>query len=318
MAFEINNSNPIYDILRLLEQNHCINRVGINITEDNTYTANVDVIANVDAVNLIIEPYKNRLSNYKIGRNGAHVELSIVSKERSILNYKINKTVIFKSIYKDIVDIHKNCYIPTDIVPPLQIEKDSVVFIKRCESIYEDDGWTVRDIFDKLGVDVIFPSSWNYHVTNFQCKAWTPIVQIIQNLFPVPGVVVKTFGSFFMVVFGSGVSYGFDTLEKACIKTVSEKTMRLHLSVYGDVGKAKYFNSTLIEENEQGENDWWDPNKIKCGDRFESTLIDSNSEIKMEIIKNKLNGVFGVETMVVEKETDVRPSGYWHIPDEVQ
>lgn len=119
---------------------------------------------------------------------GALLTISAISTVTKAYE-KIANSAIFKTIPNDIYNLYISGIIPRSIQNPLDAP-DSEIFI-RTSDIYGTDGWTVQDILDTLEINAHVPSAFNYHVPQLTVTRGTPIISVLHNLLPIPGLLIE-------------------------------------------------------------------------------------------------------------------------------
>lgn len=223
----------------------------------------------------------------KISKTATGTNVTIVDKSGILANVKVPVSAIFKSVSEEVVKLHESKIIPTEIVSPIA-NPEAEVFIKSCQSLYEDDGWTVREILDVLDVKVYFPAAWNYHVTQLTVQAGTPVVSLLSNLFPFPAVTFSSLGKIIIV----GSSARLQPPANCTIVSQSEDTRYFHLTVIGQPGEVRY---------------------IRGGSRAGTFTEDDpeRSGSSITYILNLVGGVFGVSEQDTSIFSEDLPTSYW-------
>lgn len=130
-------------------------------------------------------------ANYTISswrEDGVITTLTAVSKVNNTFE-KIPTSAVFKTVPTEIYNLHKERIIAASIQNPLEAP-DSNVYIKQSD-IYGTDGWTVQEILDVLKIDAKVPSGFNYHVYQLSVTRGAPVISLIYNLLPIPGLVIE-------------------------------------------------------------------------------------------------------------------------------
>ena len=185
---------------------------------------------------------KYRITSWRV--DGVITTLSAMSTVSDTYE-KIETSAIFKTIPQDIYDMHISGVIPRSIQNPLE-SPDSTIYI-RGSDIYGTDGWTVQEIFDILGIDATVPSGFNYHVYQLTVTRGTPVISLLHNLLPIPGLVIErravfagpkgTIGSYYI-----NIAKGRGSFSGSQCKVVSKssKTTVYTPTIIGQLGEPKY------------------------------------------------------------------------------
>ena len=102
---------------------------------------------------------------------------------------KIQTSAVYKTIPQEIFDLHMSNIITRSMQNPLE-SPDSNINI-RASNIYGTDGWTVQEILDDLGIEATVPSGFNYHVYQLTVTKGAPVISLMHNLLPIPGLVIE-------------------------------------------------------------------------------------------------------------------------------
>jgi len=126
--------------------------------------------------------------------DGINVKLSLIN-EASYEEKKLLNTVIFRTVPTTLWDAAKlsiinNLIIPTIDNPDVELQTihDSTV------TPYGNGGWTNKSILETLASDyfssnIYIPSDFEYDIVELSVNTGTTLIQIVQNLLPIPGLV---------------------------------------------------------------------------------------------------------------------------------
>jgi hypothetical protein len=212
--------------------------------------------------------------------DGPLITLSAISTVTDAYE-KISTSAIFKTIPQDIYDLHISGIIPRSIQNPLDAP-DSTIYI-RSSDIYGTDGWTVQDILDTLNIDAVVPSSFNYHVYQLTVTRGAPIISLLHNLLPIPGLLIErnysaTAGSAsYYITIAKGYGYFYGTECK--IVGSSQKEILYSPTIIGQLGEPLYIDA---------------PNP--------SGIDTANLKCTFNLIK----GIFNIDESTVYSHTDTK------------
>lgn len=102
---------------------------------------------------------------------------------------KIPTSASFKTIPSDIYNLHMSGIITRSMHNPLD-EPDTLIYI-RSSDLYGTNGWTVQEILDTLRIDAKVPAAFNYHVYQLNITRGAPVISLMYNLLPIPGLVIE-------------------------------------------------------------------------------------------------------------------------------
>lgn len=102
---------------------------------------------------------------------------------------KIQTSAVYKTIPQEIFDLHMSNIITRSMQNPLE-SPDSNISI-RASDMYGTNGWTVQEILNDLGIEATVPSGFNYHVYQLSVTKGAPVISLMHNLLPVPGLVIE-------------------------------------------------------------------------------------------------------------------------------
>lgn len=194
---------------------------------------------------------------------------------------KIPTSAVFKTMPTEIYDLYISQIIPRSIQNPLDTP-DTEVYI-RPSNTYGTNGWTVQEILDTLKINAKVPSGFNYHVYQLSVTRGAPVISLMYNLLPIPGLMIErqintiadedTIASYYITVAkGSGYFSG-----NICKTVGSSSAIEMYSpTIVGLLGEPLY-----IEEVEQ-------PDDLPPPD-------DAPDAQGTSITLNLIGGVFGVD-----------------------
>ena len=125
---------------------------------------------------------------------GPHFTITAVSIISATYE-KIPTSAIFKTIPQPLYDLYTNNIILRSMQNPLEAP-DSNIYIRSTPDVYgAEGGWTVQDILDTLGINANVPAAFNYHVYQLTLTRGAPIISLLHNLLPIPGMVIERIGN---------------------------------------------------------------------------------------------------------------------------
>lgn len=220
------------------DSNCCgIKNISLSLNEDGSISASVtglpgDVYAVMNSI-MRVEDNAYTIDSRRI--DGVNITISATSDINDSYA-KIPKAAIFKTIPSDIYSLHMSGIISRSMQSPLEAP-DSDVYI-RWSDMYGTDGWTVREILKILHVDAEIPSNFNYHVYQLNVSRGSPIMSLLHNLLPIPGLVIERRHSRYYVSVADGHP-GFRG--NACqVIGASSKTKDYETVVAGTQGEPRY------------------------------------------------------------------------------
>ena len=164
---------------------------------------------------------------------------------------KLPTSAVFRTVPTEIYDLYLSQIIPRSIQNPLDTP-DTEVYIRPSDT-YGTDGWTVQDILDTLRIDANVPSAFNYHVYQLTVTRGAPVISLMYNLLPIPGLVIErqvswvseqgTLASYYITVAKGRGSFSGNTCKTVGSSSTTEHYMP---TVVGLLGEPLY-----IEEVEQ-------------------------------------------------------------------
>lgn|GEM_PF-4203434 len=184
--------------------------------------------------------------------NGGENEVSIVSEQdlvtKQSITYlvksemdsyvRINKSFSFRSIPNGLLAVYSHILMPKAIIPSIN-EPDLQIKVRPTDDVYGAEGWTVKEIFDELKLKVEIPAVLNYHVYELNVKAGTPVIAMLQTLFPFPGVNINRFGNSFYVNFSDKPSW--NKILYTCKKTgYTKQEVRYFNTIVGEMAEPLY------------------------------------------------------------------------------
>jgi len=233
---------------------------------------------------------------------GSHeLKLKSVNKVSNLLysytystdfSYRIQGNVRFKVIPKSVYDAlskyNQLAKLTADMSP---VSYPAKIFIKVAddETDYyaQNTGFTPDEIFKVFGINVIYPPSLKYRITELDIRSGLSIAALIHTIFPVPG----------------------------SINFLSKDTIEFSIAPHIIVDRTNIFNSESIEVTTSETYNFLvmgmqsEPRNItsEFGDSSTPetiTAIDENGNVvEMEVIKNKLGKVYKItkETYTIKK-----------------
>jgi hypothetical protein len=191
--------------------------------------------------------------------------------------HRIQSSGIFKSVPKPIYDLYESDIVHKSLVPPTY-DPDAEIYIRPTDDVYGAEGWTVKDILDELNLRVRIPSSLNYRVYEFNVRKGVPIVSLLQNLFPIPGLVVHNYNNYYYVSFPPGIPVpSNDLADMIC----SHEAHSVDTTTYGQ-----------LVVGMQGE------------PRYVIGLDGGTSDCGIDVTYNLVGGVFSVNKMTYSTVTE--------------
>jgi|WetSurMetagenome_2_1015567.scaffolds.fasta_scaffold47217_2 hypothetical protein len=162
---------------------------------------------------------------------------------------KLPTSAVFKTIPQEIYDLHISGVIARSMQNPLEAP-DSQIYI-RSSDVYGTDGWTVQDILDTLGIKAVVPSAYNYHVYQLSVSRGAPVISLMHNLLPIPGLVIERVSSvisgntiaayYISTARGTGNFYG-----TTCVLSGnSSRTVQYETTVVGLPGEPQYIDALV-------------------------------------------------------------------------
>ena len=244
------------------EDSRNLKSLTVSYNKDGSIYVTVTLMGSLDKIMDAFQSYD--VIRTAVTSTGATLTLRNVGD--SISTLKIKKSAMFKSISKELYDIYDSGIISTPIVSPITFPQ-AQIYLKECYSVYEDDGWRISEIFDLLELNISFPATWNYHVTQLSVKAGTPVYSFLQGLFPFPFLSVKKVGNIIVVK----PAEFQDLITGYCYVTESSKDLdKILLNFRGQQGEVRYVRSGTA---------------IRTGNVVEGSLIYT---------RNLVGGIFGV------------------------
>ena len=193
---------------------------------------------------------------------------------------KLPTSAVFKTVPQEIYDLHVSGIIARSMQNPLEAP-DSQIYI-RSSDVYGTDGWTVQEILELLGIKAIVPAAFNYHVYQLSVSRGAPVISLMHNLLPIPGLIIERVTS----VSSSTIiaSYYISTARgtgrfngTACVVTGnSSRTMDYDTTIVGLPGEPKYITATS------------------------TTIGNANNSMTLNLI----GGIFSIDTSTTENRVE--------------
>jgi len=181
---------------------------------------------------------------------GAIFTITVTSLVNSTYE-KIPSSAVFKTVPQDIYDLHMSGIIPRSMQNPLDAP-DSNIYIKNSD-IYGTDGWTVQDILDTLGIRAKVPASFNYHVYQLTVTRGAPVISLMHNLLPIPGLVIERVassqGNNIIASYYISIAQGSAFFSGTVCHTLgsSSRTLVYDTTVIGLPGEPQYITATATQ-----------------------------------------------------------------------
>jgi len=128
--------------------------------------------------------------------------VSLVNKD-SLEEKRLTRQMVFKSVPNQLVEAANHSIVDTLQVPDIN-NPDVQIFINHIDNVdsYGNWGWKTDDILkevcQELNINLFLPDLMDYYVSNTVLNVGSTLMQIITNLFPIPGLVMS---------YGSGDSF---------------------------------------------------------------------------------------------------------------
>jgi len=235
-----------------LSTNQCcaIRSLGMSKQTDGTISVTVTALAG-QASDIAVNIINDYGSDYQITSWRDEPPLrtvTAISKSASDTKYKLKMSGIFKSVPVEIYNLYKSGLYHTSIVP-VTYEPDAERFIKPSEDIYGAEGWTVREIFDELNINIRIPGKLNYHVYSLNVQKNAPILSLLRTLFPIPGILIYYYNNKFYVTLPT--SNPINTASGLCsVLGTSSNTTEYQYEVIGQQGEPLYIDENNVERVE--------------------------------------------------------------------
>jgi len=112
---------------------------------------------------------------------------------------KTIKGGIFKTIYKELLNLTINYELPTLVQS--EINNIENIHIRECDNPYlKNCGFTIEEILNTLGLNVILPYSINYNIVEFRVPTGSNPESVIRSLIPIPAIKIhQTYNDTFIV-----------------------------------------------------------------------------------------------------------------------
>ncbi len=218
---------------------HCcgVKNISLSLQEDGSISATVTGFeADVYIVmNEIMRVQNNAYTINSRRIQGAMLTISATSDQDDTYE-KIPAGAIFKTIPKDIYDLHMSGIIHRSMQSPLEAP-DSDVYIKYSD-MYGTNGWRVSEILKMLDINAHIPSAFDYHVYQLTASRGSPIISFIHKLLPVSGLIVeKRFGGYYVSIAKGSAYFAGNT---CLIVGQTSKTTKYRTVVAGLPGEPRY------------------------------------------------------------------------------
>lgn len=123
--------------------------------------------------------------------DGIIKRVTLINKD-SYLEKKLTHDISFRTVPKSLMNAAKLAIINNRTIPDID-NPDVELFIKESStSLYGNGGWKCSDIFNELvnyfESNVTIPSNFNYDVSDVSFSTGSTMIQILQNLYPIPGM----------------------------------------------------------------------------------------------------------------------------------
>ena len=271
----------------------CLRGLSASINNMGIVTVTIDIVGRAEEVQNTLE---GGLPKYtaikKMTQENAVTSVLLTDTSQCLTDLRLKETALFKSVSKDTLTLYNSGIIPQDIVPANALPQ-ATVFIKECEDVYETNGWTVREIINRLDLDVQFPNFMNYHITQLTAQAGTPIISLIQSLFPYPGISLKNIDGTIVV----STTEGNSNLSDLCITSNAVDIRPFRIDFTGEKGELHFLRT------DSG-------NFTHASTHSESKTVTTE---KMKYLKNKLGGIFGVTLVTIEQDQAQLPTELWEL-----
>lgn len=265
----------------------CVKQLSLSKSADSTISVSLTTLPDEVEINYTeIYKFYNFELELKFAKKGpTSLSLSLVSKNTDGNNLKAQRSVVFKTMPKALYNMYQSVMVPKAIMPPL-FEPDIDINILLCDDPYGIEGWRVIDILSALGLNVTIPATLNYRIFELSIKEGTPMLSMLQGLFPFPGVSITYFNGAFYVNFQTD-DVSPDVFDVCEITSKSVDTKYYQCTVTG-------LNSEpLYVDNQVGEG---------------SMIIDLTGPGASLLIQTNLVG--GIHGVLFESESDVKTSSY--------
>ena len=171
---------------------------------------------------------------------------------------KLPTSAVFKTIPSSIYDLYMSNLMTRSMQSPLE-SPDSRVYI-RPSDVYGTNGWTVSEILNELGISIRLPAAFNYHVYQLSVTKGSPIISLVHNLLPIPGLVIErdlsaVTSTDLLASYYVTVAKGKGRFKGNACKLVgsSEKTVKQRPTVIGLPGEPLYVDGSALGTTADGD-----------------------------------------------------------------
>ena len=266
----------------------CIKSLNLSKSAESVISVNIVTLPDEVAVDYNAEyvffSYKLELKSAK--KSATTLSLSLVTRDSDGNSLKAKRSAIFKTIPREIYTMYLSAMVPKAIMPPL-FEPDIAINILICDDPYGIEGWRVRDIFSALGITVHIPAVLNYRVFELSIKEGTPMLSMLQSLFPFPGITINYFNGAYYINISNEI------VDVDVFYTCEQLTKNVD---------TKYYNTTVTGLNSEPLNI---DNSVGPKGSMVIDLIGNSEGLSLQT--NLIGGIYGT---IYEYQRDVKQSVY--------
>ena len=318
------DNTQLFDYLSGKIEASCIKRLNANKNKSGIVTATLEVMGNPVDIVAKFSDLPEDIEITSVTQSGAITSVSFVDKTQDVAKLRVEKSAIFKTITEDVYQLYTSGILTTDIVPG-NMAPQAEVYVKSSKDVFESRGWLVGQIFSVLGLDVQFPSAWDYYVTELSVTSGLPIITLVQNLFPFPALLIHRVGSSLYISrpaepppsLGSEFTSKQGVAPKVveCNTTaVSRAQKSVLVRVEGDMGEMRYIRCSSKTEMYGGEGvQEWTPYTLQNDKKLCYGCGSTNTAGEDDFVVqcNALGGIFAILKVVYLEDQASIPSNLW-------
>lgn len=231
-----------------------VRSINISMQEDGSISATVTGLP-VEAKSMLHHIMMGNPAEIASGASSKKYRITSMREDGPLVTYtaistisdtleKIPTSAVFKTIPSEVYDLHTSDIIPRSMQNPLE-SPDSLIYI-RPSDLYGTDGWTVQEILDILKIKAKVPAGFNYHVYQLSVSRGAPVISLMHNLLPIPGLVIERVfqlvSSEYIAAYYITVADGKGNFKGKSCKVLSSSTSSVEqkVTVVGLPGEPRY------------------------------------------------------------------------------